>query len=244
MIVTDQLVFIHLHRSGGRFIRALLLRYQPDAREIGYHFPATMIPSHYRDRPVIGFVRNPWDWYRSWYKFNRAQPRSALYRVASADGQLGFEATVINLLHLGSDASHFRQLRMKAVDALPHSILGNRGAGITKDDLANFNDEKIGYYSWLVQRMYKGLLDSDQLRLGRFENFRPELQGLLKACGYSIESPLVQAVATSPPINTSDDALDADVVDGALQNEINLQERWMCERFNYPARPFTERVQE
>ena len=133
MIVTDKLVFIHLHRTGGRFIRRLLLKYQEDAQEIGYHFPARLIPSAFRDRPVIGFIRNPGDWYRSWYAFNRTHAQSALYRIASKEGTLGLNETITNLLYLGSEQPHYHHLKMQVVDALPRSILGNRGAGITRN---------------------------------------------------------------------------------------------------------------
>src|SRR5688572_3515373 len=99
MIVTPRFVFLHLHKSGGTFVNELLLRYVPEARQIGYHLPWRRLPEAYRVLPVLGLVRNPWSYYVSWYSFQsrRAQP-NALFRVLSDGGRLGFAATVRNML--------------------------------------------------------------------------------------------------------------------------------------------------
>jgi len=44
MIVTDRFVFLHLHKSGGTFVNECLLRFLPDARQVGYHLPRSMTP--------------------------------------------------------------------------------------------------------------------------------------------------------------------------------------------------------
>jgi hypothetical protein len=74
MIVTDRLVFLHLHKSGGTFVNALLLRCVPSARQIGYHLPYRELPEIYRNFPVVGTVRSPWAYYVSWFHFQRSRP--------------------------------------------------------------------------------------------------------------------------------------------------------------------------
>jgi hypothetical protein len=131
MIVTDHFAFVHLHKAGGSFVTEFLLRCVPSARRIGYHYPRAILPAEYADRPILGSVRNPWDFYVSYYHFQAgllaaAKERNAarsdaetaafiaagndplngidvVYLVASDDGRLGFAETTRNLLSIGTD---------------------------------------------------------------------------------------------------------------------------------------------
>src|SRR4051812_41746597 len=111
MIATERFVFVHLHKSGGSFVNEFLLRFFPQARQVGYHLPVSMLPPELRALPVLGFVRNPWSYYVSWYAFQLQRPQpNALFRVASDDGALDFKGTVRNLVSLGEDAARLDRL--------------------------------------------------------------------------------------------------------------------------------------
>lgn len=71
MIVTDKFVFIHMHKCGGTFINLFIKKFFPSAREVGYHYPISMLPAAYKHLPVLGTVRNPWDFYVSYYMFQK-----------------------------------------------------------------------------------------------------------------------------------------------------------------------------
>lgn len=227
MIVTNRFVFIHLHRTGGQFIRSLLFKHFPEAREIGYHFPLSLLPRIYQEHPVIGFVRDPVDWYRSWYAFNKPKPRSPIFAFASDDGRLGFEQTVCNMLFLGAGDAGSLSLKTRMVEALPNSILGNRGAGITRQDLAAFNDDHIGYYSWLVRRMYAGQFDSPRLHLGRFERLHDELLRLLTRVGGGSSADLVRDIMETPAINACREIEKVTTISNEIMQLITERERWL-----------------
>ncbi len=77
-----------------------MLRHFPDARELGY-LPRSMLPAAHAHLPVLGFVRNPWGYYVSWYSFQRQRPQpNLLFRVLSAAGTLDFAATIENMVQL------------------------------------------------------------------------------------------------------------------------------------------------
>ncbi|GIR82565.1 MAG: hypothetical protein CM15mP84_03130 [Cellvibrionales bacterium] len=59
MICTSRFSFIHLHKAAGQSINDALLKCIPDAREIGYHYPISMLPASAASLPIIGVVRNP-----------------------------------------------------------------------------------------------------------------------------------------------------------------------------------------
>ncbi|MDE2274011.1 MAG: hypothetical protein KGL00_07395 [Gammaproteobacteria bacterium] len=202
MIATQRFVFLHLHKTGGQFVNRVLLRHLPDARAIGYHLPRSAAPPELRNLPVIGFVRNPWDWYVSWYAFNLAQPqRNPIFRALSADGQLDFKHTLINLLHLGCDRS--RALRTRISTALPETRAGNLGSGIMRADLLGFEDETCGYFTWLWRYMFFLDARADGLHAGRMENLRADLLEALPAVGQPVTPELRDAVLTNPPVNAS-----------------------------------------
>ena len=73
MLITKHFVFIHFQKTGGVFFRRLCREHLPpdwivdelETTHAGYH----RIPAEYSHLPAIAFIRNPWDWYVSWYHF-------------------------------------------------------------------------------------------------------------------------------------------------------------------------------
>ena len=122
MLVTDHFVYLHLHKSGGTFVNEVLLRHVPGARMLGYHLPRSHIPPQYRHLPLLGFVRNPWSYYVSWYHFQLSLPRqNHLFRCVSDDGRLGFGDTIRRLVTLGSDD----ELLDRVAAGLPQDFVGH-----------------------------------------------------------------------------------------------------------------------
>jgi hypothetical protein len=202
MIATRRFLFVHLHKTGGQFVNRLLRRYLPEAHAVGYHLPRSEAPPELRGLPVIGFVRNPWDWYVSWYAFNVAEPlRNPIFRGVSADGQLDFKCTITNLLQLGCEK--LRGIRERISSELPESRDNNLGSGITRTVMAGFEDEYRGYFAWLWRYMF--FLDgrSDGLHVGLMENLRADLPRLLTEVGEPLTPEMHQAILNSPPVNVS-----------------------------------------
>jgi hypothetical protein len=74
MLIHDRFVFIHLPKTAGSFLATNLRREMPDGSLVSgvrnrKHPGWDDIPAQARGRPVLVFVRNPWDWYVSWYHF-------------------------------------------------------------------------------------------------------------------------------------------------------------------------------
>ena len=69
MIVTEKFVFGHLPRSGGTFVSEVIKKFFPSAHEVGHHLPRGLLPREYSHLPVLGTVRNPWEFYVSLYHY-------------------------------------------------------------------------------------------------------------------------------------------------------------------------------
>jgi len=154
MIVTKKFVFIHLHKSGGTFLNNIFTNFFHSTKTIGYHYPITMIPSEYKHLPILGSIRNPWDFYVSYYAFQKSlienfeskygnlskieyqsltergiDPRNGIdiiFDVASHKGSLDFAKTLPNLLALGTS----KEILNKVLDLMPVE-LGRRGKNTT-----------------------------------------------------------------------------------------------------------------
>ena len=182
MICTSRFSFIHLHKAAGQSINDALLKCIPDAREIGYHYPISMLPASAASLPIIGVVRNPWDWYVSWYAFNNLRGvRNPLFNIVSRGKQLGFKETITRLINY-PDSSEVSQLSRRIHQSLLLDELSDdRGSGFTKQCVDQMKSDSDGYYTTLLERMFG--VDRPQLTLVRFENLVDEFCAALEHLG-------------------------------------------------------------
>jgi hypothetical protein len=227
MIATPHFIHIHLHKSGGTFVNECLLRFFPDARQLGYHLPRTLIPAELGGLPVLGFVRNPWSYYVSWYAFQsqRRQP-NALFRWASEDGRLDFNATVRNLLLLGDEDSRLDELLRR----LPDAYTG-QGINLPNFALAAIRGSGQGFYSFLFQYMYTG--DDARLFVGRTESLRGDFLAFLERIGTPAAPTLRDFVENEAPRNTSVHGAFQNYYDEATTTLVAQRDRRLIEQFGF-----------
>jgi len=227
MIATDRFVYLHLHKSGGTFINECLLRFFADARQIGYHLPRAAIPAALRALPVLGFVRNPWSYYVSWYAFQsqRAQP-NALFRCVSDNGTCGFKETVRNLLELGDNEARLDQL----LGALPQQY-GQHGLNLPSFALAPIRGSGMGFYSYLYRYMY-GENDA-ALFVGRTENLRADFLAFLQKTDVDISAPLSDFIRHEQARNTSSHGAWRDYYDTSLAAAVARFDHGVIDTFAY-----------
>lgn len=233
MIITDRFVFIHLHKTGGQSLSDAIASCIPSHRTVGYHFPYAAIPAEARDLPVVGIVRNPWDWYVSWYAFNnRPRIRSPLFKIVSNGGSAGFKSTVTNLVNLGSDDSGSERQRNELIAMLPGSLDGNRSVGLTKASVQELADGNSGYYSWLFGRMLGRESDSRN-RIGRFENLQQDFLEILEQLGVGETQAIRDTLQSRERKNTSRHSHYSHYFDDELRELIGRQDASLIARFDY-----------
>lgn len=227
MIVTDRFVFLHLHKSGGSFVNEALRRHFPEAQEIGYHLPRSLIPADLAALPVVGLVRNPWSYYVSWYSFQRERPTpNALFRVLSDDGQLDFSATIHNMLDLGSD----ERLLSRLIQALPAGY-GSRGLNLPGAALAPIRGTGLGFYAYLYGYLYGGV--GGTVHLTRMEDLPQGLLSLFAMIGQPVSDELRAYLVNAPPRNPSRHAPYASYYDEALRERVARQDATVIREHGY-----------
>jgi hypothetical protein len=65
--VTPEFVFLHVPKTGGSYVRT----HVPELVYERQHGRACEIPERFKHLPRYAFVRNPWDWYVSWWLYKR-----------------------------------------------------------------------------------------------------------------------------------------------------------------------------
>jgi hypothetical protein len=222
MILTPRFTFIHLHKSGGTFVNQVLLKYVPGARQIGHHLPASQLPPSHADLPVLGVVRNPWDYYVSWFAFQRNH-REYTWQVFSEGGKLGFEATTRRMLHAGEDDALIDRLIAQAP-----AEFTNRRSNLTKACIEGIRGRSYGWYTFLFWRMYGGL----HVHFVRMENLREELLDFLRRMGMASEE-IETFVRRAQRVNSTPHASYRTCYSKPLACLVGEREREVVARFGY-----------
>jgi hypothetical protein len=229
MIVTPQFVFLHLHKAGGTFVNQFLMRFIPHAQQVGYHLPRDLIPSTHARLPILGFARNPWSYYVSWYAFQLSRPQpNALFKTLSQNGSLNFARTIERMLRLGED----EKLLGEVLQALPNQYTG-RGLNLPNFALAPIRGATLGFFSYLFQYMFGR--DLEGVRVEKSEELRSKLPSMLTEMGVAVSREAVEYLQAAPSANTSEHGDVADYYDAELNELVRRKDAVLIERFGYQA---------
>ena len=236
MIVTKHFVYIHVSRTAGTFLNKLILEHVPGAQMLRYHGQLRNLPETFSHLPVIGFVRNPWDWYVSMY-FDYRRKRQYVFEIISEGGNVGFKGTVSRFLNLGDNSVQSKKLLGQIAKAAPTTIddrtprrLGN--PGLRSEQFANF-PENHGYYSWLSKLMFESKT-THRVHIGRFEDLREEALRLFTITGTPITDGITSYLKMADALNSSPRPRD---IMGAYPPELELlvadKEKYLIDQFGY-----------
>ncbi len=222
MILTPSFVFIHLHKSGGTFVGDILLDHVPGAHKLGHHAPASLLPESHAGLPVLGVVRNPWEYYVSWFSF-QSERRTYVWEVFSENGALDFEATTRRMLAAGEDDALIDRLIARAPVEFPH-----RQMNLTRACIEGIRGRPYGWYTFLFRRMYAEL----PVHFIHKENLREELLDFLRKQGFESRA-LEERVRQAPPANTTSHSPYRGYYPPSLARLVAEREREIAGRFGY-----------
>jgi hypothetical protein len=228
MIVTDKFVFVHLPRSGGTFISEVIRKFFPSAHEIGYHLPRTLLPREYSHLPVLGAVRNPWEFYVSFY--HHLWPRDAASPLISwmtENGKLGFIGATRNALNLGVNDGRLDVL----IERLPEQVdyRTRNIPNITKEAMCRVRGTGVGYYTFRFNQLFG---NADGVFFCRLETLREDLVGFLERIGAATHE-LRDYVLRSDKKNTAEHHHYSTYYTPELAELVLVRDRPLIERFGY-----------
>ncbi len=222
-----------MHKTGGQKLGDIVERCIPDSKDIGYHYHRSEVPPEHLDLPLVCMVRNPWDWYVSWFAFNtRRNSQNPLYNVVSDGGTLSFRSTVSALINLGSDHARSKKHREDLIRVLPEDLDDNRDVGLTKDSIRNFTDKNLGYYSWLFDRML-GTPNDEKSLVGRFENLQSDFLAIMRRLSVDEVDAIERELGKRERKNTSQHSHYSHYYDEELRDLVARKERSLIGNYDY-----------
>jgi hypothetical protein len=228
VIATDKFVFVHLPRTGGTFISELLKKYFPSAQEIGYHFPRALIPEKYSHLPILGGIRNPWEFYASWYHHQQSDTRdSPLFCGLSDNRTLDFSGTVTNALNLGVD----KVILDRLIQRLPEHFNYEQKhvSNVTKSLMQKIGGTGLGLLTFRFDILFG---DANDVYFCRLESLRSDLLMFLENVGAaSVE--IRDCVLNLEKKNVSEHRHYSSYYTPKLAELVSIRDKPIIERFRY-----------
>ena len=228
MIVTDKFAFVHLPRTGGTFVTDMIMKFFPSAREIGYHLPTSLLPKEYSHLPVLGAVRNPWEFYVSWYY--HIWPRDIgkpLFSWLTDNCKEQFEGAIRNALNLGVDNNRLDALIEKLPDAVDYRR--RNIPNITKESMRRVRGTGVGYFTFRFNQMFG---NADEMFVCRLETLRGDLLNFFEGIGEASDD-LRDYVLRSDKKNISEHLHYSTYYTPELAELVSVRDRALIKRFGY-----------
>lgn len=225
LIITNEFVLMHMHKSGGTFANKVILSTIPDAKRFGYHLPYRYLPNELKNSLTpYGLIRNPWDFYVSLYYF-QSQSRSPnyIYCTFSNDNTLSQQETIAAMARPTED--HFDRM----FDQAPTNF-NNNGVNLTKSCVDELSSHSGGWY----QRMFKRLHLGCEPIVLKQENLRNELIEKIgkRHLGDKLDQ-FKQYTLELPKLNTSNHQHYSTYYDEKTRNIIAKSDSDIIDRFGY-----------
>ena len=232
MLVTDKFVFLHLPRTGGTFVYDIIEKFFPGAQEIGYHLPRSVLPRDYSHLPILGTVRNPWEFYASWYEHQHSNVkysrlRNVLFGCLSEDRTLDFGRTIGNALALGVSDDKLDRL----IQALPENFQYQKRhiPNITKEVMRKIRGTGLGLYTFRFNQLFGC---ADDVFFCRLESLRSDLVKFFEMIGAASDA-LRQYVLGLEKKNASEHLHYSTYYTPELVDLVSNRDRPLIERFGY-----------
>jgi hypothetical protein len=228
MLITDQFVFLHLPRAGGTFVYEVVRKFFPSAREIGYHFPRDLLPREYSHLPILGVVRNPWQFYVSWYEHVRPRnTASIMFSWLSDNGKLDFVETTRNALNLGINQERLDVL----IEMLPEEVdyTSRNIPNITKDSMRKVRGTGVGYYTFRFNQIFGNL---DDVFFCRLDSLREDLVAFFERIGAATDD-LRNYVQRLDKKNISEHSPETTYYTADLAELVGIRDRALIDRFGF-----------
>lgn len=232
MLVTDKFVFLHLPRTGGTFIYEIVRKFFPSAKELGYHLPRILLPKEYSHLPILGTVRNPWEFYASWYHHQYYNPKysptkNVLFACLSEDRKLDFLSTIQNALDLGINNDKLDPL----IQALPENYEYQKRniPNLTRDVMRKIRATGLGLYTFRFNQIFG---ETDGVFFCRVETLRRDLIAFFESVGVANDA-LCSYVVDLDKKNTSEHSHYSAYYTPELADLVSIRDRGLIDRFGF-----------
>jgi hypothetical protein len=221
MLITKHFVFVHLQKTGGNFVKAVCEQHLPPdwlvPNDLDDHTSFGRIPPEHSHLPVFSVIRNPWDWYVSWYHFTVQSPR----------GPHDHEPDSIWVRLFDRGRRDFTEAVTAACE----------GSSATSDPpprwIQALHERDWDLYTlWYWQLAGRGV-EQGRVEVGRIETLREDFVAFLRRHEIPVGDAFVDALRAAPAANTSDRGEYRGYYDDRLRDLVAHKARLIVERYGY-----------
>jgi len=233
MLITRHFVFVHFQKTGGVFFRRLCHEHLPAdwivAELERTHAGYDLIPDEYAHLPAIMFIRNPWDWYVSWYHWEtqylgsgeREAPSSETHPWATLLGRGSYDfRTAVTMACTRREGSRPWELAMQAWDVdLLTAAYALKSGRYPQDLPPELSD--------------RAPRDGRSVEVARFEHLRDDFIAFLERHEIPAPEAFLEAVRASPPLHGSKRGAYHDYYDDELRDLVGRSARHVIGEHGY-----------
>jgi hypothetical protein len=219
MLITKYFLFLHLPKTGGSFVADVCYRHLPREWRIENDIHPHAAYEEVRDRfpalPMLCFVRNPWDWYVSWYHYLVQNPPAGPHTV---------ENRPMWVLAFERGRTDFKTAVTRACTG------ASFGNPITSGVM---RERGLDHYSALYEIKIGRGIEEGRVEVGRYENLRPDLLGFLERHDVPIGEDFREIVASRAPVRASERGDYRVYYDDELRDLVAGKARGLIDRYEY-----------
>jgi hypothetical protein len=223
MLITKHFVFLHLQKTGGMFIKDVCSKYLPpdwlvqnDPRPHGTY---RQLPAEFKQLPVFALVRNPWDWYVSWYHFARELARSP-----EGEEHMSRDSVIVWAMGSGDyEFAHATRIACTGVPDRPNPPTWMRRLQDSDRDL-------YSHWYWICMGH---AAEANNVEVGKFENLREDFISFLSRHELPVDDDFINRVRTEPAKNTSRHDAYQTYYDDELRQLVVHKARYLIGRYGY-----------
>lgn len=226
MLTTRYFVFLHVQKTGGKFIKRVCEEQLPaewfipnSARP---HGTIRQIPPECEGLPVFAAMRNPWDWYVSWYHFTCQRERWAADYEDPSDWRWAFD----------SGRATFKQA-VSALCGVPIPPGERSEPALEPPWVAKAREHDWDLYSHWSHILLQEGPDSGRVEVGRYEQLADDFLSFLARHEIPVGEAFERALRSAPPVNASERGPYRDYYDAELQELVHNKCRRIIETYGY-----------
>ncbi len=196
MLTTRYFVFIHVQKTGGKFIKYICQEHLPGDWIVPNgrrpHATIRQIPPEFNHLPVFAAVRNPWDWYVSWYHFTRQRERWAEDYEDPSDWRWAFD----------SGRASFKQA-VSALCGVPVPPGERSEPALEPPWVVEARKHDWDLYSHWSHVVLQEGPETGRIEMGRYERLTVDFLDFLGRHEIEVGMQFEDALKTAPRVNTS-----------------------------------------
>jgi hypothetical protein len=217
MLIARDFVFLHIPKTGGTFVQRTILEFISADTGSYTHARYSDLPATALALPGFYIVRNPWDWYVSWYHWGHQRASEIPAERAQGNPQ---KHAIWQLMDGG---------RASFAEAVTAACTGEFD---TAAAFPGFDCAELDLYSCYVRSIVGEALERDDYTALRYERLRRDVGRYLRQ-REEVGRDLLRTVRDAPAVRTSRRGAYPGYFDEPLRRLVGRKTRWLRDRFGY-----------